>query len=130
MNVTDGIDYGNVAVEEYSGNVTANVTNFGNMRINVTVQGYGARLNDGLAMNCSLGGNITVGNERFSLEDVDWASKIALTSASQQLPNLTMPKQNDSNQVINSTYWQIYIDSLNNPGGNCTGYVIFTAMAS
>lgn len=130
LNVTDGIDYGNVAVEEYSQNVTANVTNLGNMRINVTVQGYGRRLNDGLAMNCSLGGNITVGNERFSVDDVDWDSKIALTGGVQPVPNLTLSKQNDSTMISNSTYWQIYIDSTNAPGGNCTGNIVFTAIAS
>lgn len=129
LNVTDGINYGNVAVEEFSRNVTANVSNFGNMAINVTVHGYGTRYNDGLAMNCSLGGNITIGNERFSLEEVDWTSKIPLTNNAQPVPNLTLAKQIDDNIVINSTYWQIYIDSANNPGGNCTGYVVFTAVA-
>jgi hypothetical protein len=130
LNVTDGIDYGAVAVEDWTGNITANITNLGNMAINVTVEGYGARKGDGLAMNCSLGGNITVGNERFSTENVDWGFKIPLNGSSQALSNLTLLKQNDSTVVTNSTYWQLYIDSTNNPGGNCTGYVIFTAVAS
>jgi len=130
LNVTDGIDYGNVAVEDFTGNVTANITNLGNMPINVTVEGYGARRSDGLAMNCSLGGNITVNNERFSVADVDWTSMTPLTSSSQLLSNLTLLKQNDSTMITNSTHWQLYIDSTNNPGGNCTGNIIFTAVAS
>ena len=113
-----------------TGNVTANITNFGNMAINITVEGYGARRGDGLAMNCSLGGNITVGNERFSAADVDWSSKTPLNSSPQLLSNLTLLKQNDSNMITNTTYWQLYINSTNNPGGNCTGYIIFTAVAS
>jgi hypothetical protein len=131
LNVTDGIDYGSLAVEDFSGNVTANITNLGNMAINVTVEGYGGRKGDGLAMNCSLWGNITVANERFSTQqDADWALKIPLNGSAQFLPNLTIMKQNDSNLVVNSTYWQLYVDSANVPGGNCTGYVIFTAIAS
>ncbi|MGV8085993.1 MAG: hypothetical protein ACP5N1_00025 [Candidatus Woesearchaeota archaeon] len=129
LNVTDGINFGNVAVEDYSGNNTANVTNVGNMNINLSVEGYGARRGDGLAMNCSLGGNITVSNERFSIADIDWTLKTNLTSISQTIQNLTILKQTTSDIITNSTYWQLYIDSTNNPAGNCTGYVIFTALA-
>ena len=129
LNITDGIDYGGVAVESYSGNTTANITNLGNMAINITVEGYGGKRNDGLAMNCSLGGNITVNNERFSVADTDWNSRTPLNGSSQMLPGLTIPKQINNSYVVNSTYWQIYINSTNNPGGNCTGYVIFTAVA-
>lgn len=130
LNVTEGIDYGNIAVEEYSVNATANITNIGNMLINVSVEGYGARRGDGLAMNCSLGGNITVSNQRFAASDVNWTSKTSLSNTAQMLQNLTMSKQNNSeNLSFNSTYWQIYINSTNNPAGNCTGYVIFTAVA-
>ena len=128
LNVTDGIDYGSAAVEDFTGNATANITNMGNMPINVTVEGYGTHRNDGLAMNCSLGGNITIANERFATAAVGWASKIPLTGSPQLLSNLTLLKQNDTNMITNSTYWQLYVDSTNNPGGNCTGYVIFTAV--
>jgi len=130
LNVTDGIDYGNAAVESFAGNVTANITNLGNMPINITVEGYGAGRGDGLAMNCSLGGNITVSNERFATANVAWALKTPLTGNSQPLSNLTMLKQNSTALITNSTYWQLYIDSTNNPGGNCTGNIIFSAVAS
>jgi len=129
LNITEGIDYGSLAVEDISQNATANITNLGNMAINVTVEGYGVKKGDNLAMNCSLGGNITVANERFSTTNVDWTSKIPLNGSAQMLPNLTLSKQNDSNLMINSTYWQLYADSANNPGGNCSGYIIFTAVA-
>ena len=130
LNVTDGIDYGNVAAEEYTGNVTANITNLGNMRINVTVEGYGARRSDGLAMNCSLGGNITVNNQRFATSDVDWSSMTPLSSSPQMLPNLTLSKQINETLITNATYWQLFVSSANAPGGNCTGNIIFTAVAS
>jgi hypothetical protein len=131
LNVTDGIDYGSVAVEDYSKNVTANITNFGNMPLNVSVEGYGVTRGDGLAMNCSLNGNITVGMERFSVADLNWASKTPLTATSQNITGLTVSKQTvPSTLMTNSTYWQLYVNVSNNPAGNCTGFILFSAQTS
>jgi hypothetical protein len=131
LNVTDGIDYGGVAVEDYSTpDKIANLTNLGNMGINITVEGYGTRRGDGLAMNCTLAGNITVENEKFSvLPAQGYAAKTALTTSlgGVAIPSLTMPKQTNATLSSNATYWQLYVPP--NPAGNCTGYVIFTATA-
>jgi len=131
LNVTDGIDYGGVAVEDYSNpDKVANVTNLGNMGINISVEGYGVSRGDGLAMNCTLSGNITVDNEKFSATNgTVFAAKTSLTSIAGGLviPSLIMPKQTNASLVRNSTYWQLYVPP--NPAGNCTGYVIFTAMS-
>jgi hypothetical protein len=131
INVTDGIDYGNVAVDDDSLSKAANVTNFGNMAINVSVEGYGVTKGDGLAMNCSINGNISVEYERFSTIDTgNWADKIALSSGSAQaISNLTISKQTvPSALMTNTTYWQLRIPP--NPAGNCTGFVIFQAEVS
>jgi hypothetical protein len=131
LNVTDGIDYGGVAVEDYSApDKVANITNLGNMGINVSVEGYGVSRGDGLAMNCTLSGNITVANEKFSsLSGQTYVAKTSLTSnlGGIGIPSLTMPKQTNATLSLNSTYWQLYVPP--NPAGNCTGYVIFTAAA-
>lgn len=131
LNVTDGIDYGGVAVYDVSPERIANVTNLGNMGINISVEGYGAARGDGLAMNCSINGNITVDNERFAINTgVAWAAKTPLVSTPGGVPlsGLTLPKQTlSSTYVVNSTYWEIYIPP--NPAGNCTGNIIFTAVA-
>jgi hypothetical protein len=128
LNITDGIDYGPVAVETFSSDIGANITNFGNMNINITVEGYGVTRGDGLAMNCTINGNITVGNEKFATSaGVAYASKNNLTSSAALIPGLMMPKQSNDTQVINATYWQLYIPP--NPAGNCTGFVIFSAEA-
>ena len=129
LNITQGINYGNVALDDYSLNTTANVTNFGNVPINITVEGYGVVKGDGLAMGCQ-GGNITVDNEHFSSSDVAWSSMAPLTSSSQGISGVTISKTTNSEYLSNSTYWQLYTNSTNNPGGNCTGYVIFSATAS
>jgi hypothetical protein len=130
INLTDGIDYGNVAVEEYSGNMTANVTNFGNMAVNVTVEGWGVNRGDGLAMNCSLGGNISVANERFALSELAFGSMTPLSISPQLLSGLTIPQQVvDGVPNVNSTYWTLFLNSSNNPGGNCSGFILFSAQA-
>jgi len=130
LNVTDGIDYGNVPVEGFSNDVGANLTNLGNMGINISVEGYGAKRNDGLAMNCSFG-NISVANEKFGLiSGLDYAANMTALSGALNgvlIPNLTILKQNTSSQVINTTFWKLYVPP--NPAGNCTGYIIFTALA-
>ena len=131
LNVTDGIDYGGVAVEDFSLDKTANISNIGNMRLNITVEGYATTRGDGLAMNCSLNGNITVDNEKFSAASATaYAAKTSLvsTAGGLMIPGLSILKQTNATAVTNSTYWQLYIPP--NPAGNCTGYVIFTAVAS
>lgn len=128
LNVTDGIDYGNMQVDDISlSSILANITNFGNMPLNISVEGYGVRRGDGLAMNCSLSGNITVDNAHFSLTDVAWGSMTALSSTRQLISGLTISKQTNDTQMINTTYWRLYIPP--NPAGNCTGYVLFSAEA-
>jgi len=130
LNVTDGIDYGQVSVDDDSLSKTANVTNFGNMAINVSLEGYAVTKGDGLAMNCSIAGNISIDNEHFSITDTgNWVDKTALTSGTSQLiANLTISKQTiPSTPMTNTTYWQLRIPP--NPAGNCTGFVIFQAEA-
>ena len=134
LNVSDGIDYGEIAVGEYSNNTYANVTNFGNVNINISVQGYGAALNDGWAFICNnsvSSYNISIGNEAFGLNVTsNFTQKNALTGAIQNVTNLTMPKQNVSGvQVINTTTWQVFIPPSINPNGECTGNVVFIAKA-
>ncbi len=132
LNITDGIDYGGVAVEDYSiGDRSANITNLGNMRLNITVEGYGARRGDGLAMNCTLSGNITVENERFSAtpgQTYDLKTNLTSTAGGVMIPGLTIQKQTNATMIVNNTYWQLYVPP--NPAGNCTGNIIFTAVSS
>ncbi|RME53532.1 hypothetical protein D6783_01795 [Candidatus Woesearchaeota archaeon] len=126
LNVTSPIDYGDLAVGDTSGAIEANVTNFGNRDINVTVYGYGATPGDGLAMVCQVG-NITIANERYSLNSADtWAAMTPLASTPAYIANLTLPQQtNDTQAVINSTYWRLYVPP--NPFGQCNGTVVFQA---
>jgi hypothetical protein len=128
LNVTEGINYGALSLEEYSLNMTANITNFGNRPINVSVESYGITRGDGLAMNCNLNSNISASNQKFSISDVGWDSKTAMSGAIQNITNLTLSKQTlATTPIVNLTYWQLFVNSTGNPAGNCTGYIIFSA---
>jgi len=127
LNVTDVIDFGDLAVMETSDNITVNITNFGNMDINVSVLGYGMMEGDGIGLVCEHGDNISVENERFSGYDVPWENKIPLASTAQDM-NITIPQATEEiNPVIWSSYWQLYVPP--NPFGECSGTIRFTATA-
>jgi hypothetical protein len=129
INVTDIIDYGNLAVEDTSTDRTANVTNFGNMNLNITVFGYGAVQNDGLSMVCEVG-NISVDSQHYSVNGTAvFADKQILESGAQWVNALTVFQQtNDTVLVTNATYWQLYVPP--NPFGVCNGTVVFEATAT
>jgi hypothetical protein len=123
------IDYGEVAVEDYSAEQIINVTNFGNRDINVSVRGYGVNESDGLAMNCSAQGNITISNERYAITSgVAFGSMNQLSGTNTNIDVLQVSQRiNDTQANWNSTYWKLYVDPTNVPAGICNGTVVFTA---
>jgi len=129
LDVTSLIEYGNLAIQDTSANKTANVTNFGNVPINVSVYGYGNTSGDGLALYCEQG-NITIDNEKYSANINDnYAAKTSLTGTGVQIPALTVGKQTvPTTPIVNTTYWQLYVPP--NPFGVCNGTVVFQAEAS
>ena len=135
LNITNGIDYGDMAVGDVSPERIANVSNFGNMDINLTVQGYGSVSGDAWAMVCngSLStSNISIDNQAFYFNATGlFGEMIPMNGSVQPVSNVTVPKRTDTTQtVFNSTYWKLYLDPAENPFGVCTGYVIFAARAS
>ena len=125
LNVTDVIDYGNLSIGDYSENITATITNFGNSNINVSVLGYGLVQGDGVGLVCSQGTNISVENQRFYNSLVEWNIKNPLSAVNQDM-NLTLLRQvDDLTPVTWNSYWQLFVPP--NPFGVCTGTVRFTA---
>ena len=126
VNITDGIDFANVSAGLPSNNITVNITNFGNMAVNVTLQGYALVIGDNNGMNCSDHTNITITNIRFSTNNTaSFAQKIPMDGSIQSL-NFKINKQTNASQIFNTTYWQV----SPNPGTInriCNGYVIFSA---
>jgi len=128
INVTDMIDYGIVPVLNISGERTANITNFGNVPINISVRGWGGdneSLYQNLSMVCEFG-NISVDMERYNLTSgLTWANMINLTDTNNMLSGLVVPYRNDTFTPINRTYWRIKVPT--GVGGICNGTVLFTA---
>ena len=127
LNVTPVIDYGDMILATISSNITANITNIGNSRINISVRGYGVTPGDGLAMVCQ-SGNITIGNEKFSASLVNWSSKTPLSGTLQNITGISIPKRVNA-QTWNLTYWQLYTNPANTPFGECNGTIEFNAIA-
>ena len=130
LNVTTLIDYGDLAVGDTSTPQIANITNIGNVDINISVYGYGGAMGDGLSFNCTQG-NISIQYEKYNITDQgqDVTRYYNLSSSPASVPGLTVNQQvDDTQQVINRTYWALYVPP--NPFGTCNGTVVFQAEAA
>jgi hypothetical protein len=126
------LNYGDVSSGSVSSDKTMDITNYGNMPLNVTVQGYGGDVpatGNGYALRCLSGDNVTIDNERYSIiSGMTFAQKTQLTSTAKHL-NFTMQKQTLPNNLkINSTYWQLNVPPMA-AVTRCNGTVVFTAAA-
>jgi hypothetical protein len=128
VNISDTMIFGDAKSSIPSINISVNITNFGNMPVNITLQGYAISIGDNTAMNCSDNTNISIENVKFTTNPgLDFDAKTPLSGGIQNL-DLQVLKQINSTQIFNTTYWQI----SPNPGTIdriCSGYVIFNAMA-
>ena len=131
LNVTEIIDFGTLSVNQNStGDFIANVTNLGNVRIDLNLHGYARNDGDGYAMVCEVG-NISIGWEKYNLT-TPGLSHGAMTNLSGAAVgvtetnfNLVSATQANSPSIAN-TYWKIGIP----PGtrGICNGTIVFNAI--
>ncbi|HOF44162.1 MAG TPA: hypothetical protein PLE51_02195 [Candidatus Pacearchaeota archaeon] len=137
LGLPDFIYYGEVNATEVSLENISNVTNYGNVKINLSLNGYGFYNNDGNAMNCTLGSikNISIEHEKYNLT-TSHPGVLDLTQTLTRYANLTSApvvrrynleyRQNDLvNEAINSTYWRIYVPL--GVAGTCEGNIVFGA---
>lgn len=127
------IDYGNLSVSETSRPIPENVTNIGNIPINVTIRGYGgANESTGInfSMLCDEGANITFEQTRFTLyNDTLFADMYNLSNQTTQIINYTIPKRTNNTYYGNSTnatFWRLQVPV--GVSGICNGTVIFGAV--
>jgi hypothetical protein len=137
IGLPDAIDYGTVNATNVSSEQIANVTNYGNQLLNLTLEGYAVNRSDRWAMNCSLGTlkNISIYYEKYNLTgsvagDLNLpqfeAGYTNLTNASVTKAFLLNYQQIEGvNEAINSTYWRIYVPK--GVAGSCSGNIIFGA---
>jgi len=137
IGLDDILEYGEVTTSEVSLENTTNVTNFGNVDINISLEGYARIPNDGYAMNCTQGflENISIEHEKYNLTNSN-PGVLTLSQANANYTNLSTTavvkyfnltqRQNDSvNDRIKTTYWRIYVPI--GVAGSCQGNIIFGA---
>jgi len=128
------INFGNISASTNSVNIRQNVTNVGNVDINVTVRGYGGD-NESTGINLSMIcdtnaiSNISFGNMRFhTRNNSDFATMFNITNQTAQIQNLTIPQRTQDFRLGNSsnaTWWQLRVPL--GAGGICNGSIIFSA---
>ena len=131
------INYTGVVNNNVSNESIVNITNFGNIIINLSLVGYGVTEGDNLAMFCNSTNskNISVEYEKYNLtssnpgamELPEFEAKYTnLTSAALTREiNLNYRQEDSVNDAIISTGWRIYVPS--GVGGSCSGNIIFGA---
>lgn len=137
VGLPDVIEYGTVNATFVSNEQTANVTNYGNVQMNLTLEGYGTTQGDGIAMNCTLGniGYIPVEHEKYNLSATT-SGALSLSAFNSVYTNLTSSavtrqfelasRLNDTfNEAIKESYWRIYVPT--GVAGTCNGSIIFGA---
>ena len=137
VGLPDEIDYGLVNATFVSGERMANVTNFGNVQINISLSGYAHYEGDGVALNCTLGTvkNISVHYEKYNLTasnpgDLNFATFDSLYLNLSSSPivrrfELNSKQTDDAVLSLNSTYWRVYVPL--GVAGSCRGNIIFGA---
>jgi hypothetical protein len=142
LDIPPTINYGIVDALTVSWENWTNVTNTGNVEVDLYLHGYGAEENDGNAMNCTSGSikNISVEYEQYNLTETTPGNSISFESFDSAYINLSnTPSLNDFNipqrqnddtsgdDDFNVTYWRIYIPS--GVAGTCSGFITFSATA-
>lgn len=106
-----------------------NVTNTGNVLIDVSVDGYGAIDGDGKSMTCTIG-TITLANVKYNLTaDQDYtANMTALTDSAVTLTDFNLAAESTDNTAsAELIYWKLKIPTTG-VGGSCSGNVVVTAV--
>ena len=128
------IDFGNLTVGSLSDEVTHNVTNYGNVPVNITVRAYGGDNESAystMAMICRRGQIALTWEKYTGHAGSDYTTMTSVTDINTQIQNFVVGKRTDPNSLgnsTNSTYWRLQVPG--SVAGMCNGTVIFTGLAS
>lgn len=133
----DSISYGTVNATYMSLENFTNVSNAGNVDLNLSLKGWAVNQGDNLAMNCTQGAirNISIEHEKYNLTN-SASGELTLAQSILNYTNLSSTavikkfelkyRQQDSyNEATNATYWRIYVPI--GVAGNCSGNIQFGA---
>ncbi len=135
VGINDYLDFGEIGGGEVSDEAIMNITNMGNVMVDLRLFGYGSSEGDGYAMVCQ-NGEIPIGYKKYNLTDSNPGvlnlnefeeTYINLTT----LPtvrefNLNYRQEESSNEAVNSTYWRIYAPL--GISGSCSGNIVVGAV--
>ena len=128
LDVDNTINYGELALDADTGssNQQTTITNTGNVRIDISLDGYGASNGDGKSMACD-GGSVAIGNEEYSGSGFTYGGGTDLTDSAVEL-DLDVPQRtNDASPSTKEVYWGFGMPA-NGVSGSCSGTVVFTAV--
>jgi|GEM_PF-6749140 len=125
---TSTLDFGDLEINEISQNVSVDMINYGNQRINISVYGYGEQLGDGLAFICP-SRNISVEYIRFAQNrTATYTQKRNLSSYPIDMNTFLLArKDNNETYAINQSYWQFNVPINHTYSGVCNGTIVFQA---
>jgi len=129
------LDFGKIDALKVSDEGILNVTNYGNVKVNLSLSGYGLVEEDGYAMSCEMG-TIEINSLKYNLTD-SILGDLTLGQFEGNYTNLTNNsvvkefnldyRTNDEiNDRINTTYWRIYVPT--GVAGTCNGTIVFGAI--
>jgi hypothetical protein len=140
LGLPDIIQYGTVNATYVSDENVTNVTNLGNVAVNLSLNGYAWTPGDGNAMNCTLGAikNISIEHEKYNLT-ASTPGDLVLSQMIGNYTNLTTNpvikefsldfRHNENvNEAWNYTYWRVYVPL--GVAGTCQGNIIFAGTQS
>jgi len=130
------LDYGSADSLEVSDEFVLNATNYGNVALNLSLEGYASSINDGFAMNCTMSEtNISVHYQKYNLTETnpgplnlaEFETYYLNLTSYPAIKNFNLNYRSDdsSNNAVNSTYWRLYVPA--GVAGNCSGNIIFGA---
>ena len=137
LGVDSAMEFGAIDNEKVGQEIETKVTNYGNVKMNLTLSGYGNTPSDGNAMECG-SSDIPVDYMKFNLTTSN-PGDLTLSEFEATYQNLTTgptthafnlnSKQNDLQGEANaSTYWRVYVPQ--GVSNNCTGNIVFGATQS
>lgn len=138
IGVNSPLEFGEINATEVSDEKTANVTNYGNTPINLTLEGYGATPADGNSMECGET-DISINYTKFNLTSSN-PGPLTPSQFEALYENLTSTpttktfnlnsRQNDlaNDDAMNQTFWRVYLPM--GVSGPCTGNIVFGATQS
>ncbi|MFO8016340.1 MAG: hypothetical protein R6U32_04495, partial [Candidatus Woesearchaeota archaeon] len=130
LDMPEVVDFGTLDVGVISGIELLQITNLGNMKMDVAIDGYGASDGDGRAMNCSAGTIpwIPVSNLRYNITGS--ASDYSLMNPLSDVPTIEggfdLPKRINNTRSTRDTHWKLNVSG--GAAGQCSGVITITAV--